>query len=199
MKITSENSPKPDLGLFKPQLGELASCLSELPPYLHSSPSLHVTTIAIQEQIKRTQETKIGMGLRGGALALLLLLFVHGGQRAAEAGGDAFVRVQGTRFVQDGKPFFANGFNAYWLMTFGADPARRGKVTSALSQAAGAGLSVARTWAFSDGGGSALQYSPGRYNENTFQVIILFISLVPTTRILVLRCSCYLSALFLSC
>lgn len=111
------------------------------------------------------------MGLRGGALALLLLLFVHGGQRAAEAGGDAFVRVQGTRFVQGGKPFFANGFNAYWLMTFGADPARRGKVTSALSQAAGAGLSVARTWAFSDGGGggSALQYSPGRYNENTFQ------------------------------
>ena len=40
------------------------------------------------------------------------------------------------------------------------------------------------TWAFSDGGGGALQYSPGRYNENTFQVIILFISLVPMTRIL---------------
>ncbi|CAD6341294.1 unnamed protein product [Miscanthus lutarioriparius] len=111
------------------------------------------------------------MRLRVGALALLLLLFVHGGgQQAAEAGGDAFVRVQGTRFVQNGKPFFANGFNAYWLMTFGADPAQRDKVTSALSQAAGAGLSVARTWAFSDGGGSnALQYSPGCYNENTFQ------------------------------
>jgi mannan endo-1,4-beta-mannosidase len=45
---------------------------------------------------------------------------------------------------------------------------------------------VTWTWAFSDsdGGGSALQYSPGRYNENTFQVIILFISLVPMTRIL---------------
>jgi mannan endo-1,4-beta-mannosidase len=142
---------------------------------LHSSSSLHLTTIAaIQEQSgHRKQERK--MGLRGrGALALLLLLFVHGGgQQAAEAaGGGAFVRVQGTRFVHNGKPFFANGFNAYWLMTLGADPAQRGKVTSALSQAAGAGLSVARTWAFNDGGGSsgALQYSPGRYNENTFQV-----------------------------
>ncbi|KAJ1284650.1 hypothetical protein BS78_03G221400 [Paspalum vaginatum] len=114
------------------------------------------------------------MRLRGAlALLLLLLLCVHGGHhRGAEAGGDGFVRVHGTRFVLNGKPFFANGFNAYWLMSFGADPSRRGKVTSALSQAAGAGLSVARTWAFSDGsdgGISALQYSPGRYNENTFQ------------------------------
>nr|TKW15890.1 hypothetical protein SEVIR_5G263075v2 [Setaria viridis] len=54
-------------------------------------------------------------------------------------------------------------------MSFGADPAQRGKVTSALSQAAGAGLTVTRTWAFSDGGSNALQYSPGRYNETTFQ------------------------------
>ncbi|XP_062206416.1 mannan endo-1,4-beta-mannosidase 1-like [Phragmites australis] len=101
-----------------------------------------------------------------GALALLLLLCVHG----AEAGGDGFVRVQGTRFVLNGNPFYANGFNAYWLMTLGADPAQRGKVTSALSQAAGYGLSVARTWAFSDGGSSnALQYYPSHYNENTFQ------------------------------
>ena len=81
------------------------------------------------------------------------------------------MRVQGTHFVLNGNPFFANGFNAYWLMSFGADPAQRGKVTSALGQAAAAGLSVARTWAFSDGGSNALQYSPGRYNENTFQVL----------------------------
>ncbi|OEL27910.1 Mannan endo-1,4-beta-mannosidase 1 [Dichanthelium oligosanthes] len=109
------------------------------------------------------------MRLRG-ALALLLLLCIHGGYQGADAGGDGFVRVHGTRFALNGSPFFANGFNAYWLMSFGANPAQRGKVTSAMSQAAGAGLSVARTWAFSDGGGSnALQYSPGRYNEDTFQ------------------------------
>jgi len=104
-----------------------------------------------------------------GALALLLLLCIHGGRQGAEAGRDGFVRVQGTHFVLNGNPFFANGFNAYWLMSFGADPAQRGKVTSALGQAAAAGLSVARTWAFSDGGSNGLQYSPGRYNENTFQ------------------------------
>ncbi|KAL6615747.1 hypothetical protein ACP70R_038017 [Stipagrostis hirtigluma subsp. patula] len=104
------------------------------------------------------------MRLRG-ALALLVLLCVHG----AEAAGDGFVRVQGTRFVVNGDPFYANGFNAYWLMSFAADPARRSKVTSAMSQAAGKGLSVARTWAFSDGGSNALQYQPGHYNENTFR------------------------------
>lgn len=106
-----------------------------------------------------------------GALALLLLLCIHVGHQGADARGDGFVRVQGTRFVLNGSPFFANGFNAYWLMSLGADPAQRGKVTSALSQAAGAGLTVARTWAFSDGGSNALQYSPGRYNETTFQVL----------------------------
>ncbi|XP_062217617.1 mannan endo-1,4-beta-mannosidase 1-like [Phragmites australis] len=104
------------------------------------------------------------MRLRG-ALALLVLLCIHG----IEAGGDGFVRVHGTRFVLNGNPFYANGFNAYWLMHFGADPAQRSKVTSALSQAGGSGLSVARTWAFSDGGSNALQYYPGHYNENTFQ------------------------------
>jgi hypothetical protein len=105
-----------------------------------------------------------------GALALLLLLCVNGGLHGAQAGGDGFVRVQGTRFVLNGNPFFANGFNAYWLMIFAADPAQRSKVTEALTQAAGSGLSVARTWAFSDGGSYALQYAPGQYNENTFQV-----------------------------
>jgi hypothetical protein len=80
------------------------------------------------------------------------------------------VRAQGTRFMLNGSPYYANGFNAYWLMTMAADPAQRGKVTFALSQAAGRGLTVARTWAFSDGGSNALQYSPGKYNENTFKV-----------------------------
>lgn len=105
---------------------------------------------------------------RGGLALLLLLCILHG--EGARAGGDGFVRVQGTRFVLNGNPFFANGFNAYWFMTFASDPAQRSKVTSALSQAAGSGLTVARTWAFSDGGSDALQYAPGQYNENTFQV-----------------------------
>ncbi|KAE8819500.1 Mannan endo-1,4-beta-mannosidase 1 [Hordeum vulgare] len=112
-----------------------------------------------------------GMRLHHGApvaLFVLVLLCVHGG-REAEAAGGGFVRAQGTRFVINGSPYYANGFNAYWLMTMAADPAQRGKVTSALSQAAARGLSVARTWAFSDGGSNALQSAPGSYNENIFK------------------------------
>ena len=86
------------------------------------------------------------------------------------------MRAQGTHFMINGNPYYANGFNAYWLMTMAADPAQRGKVTSALSQAAGHGLSVARTWAFSDGGSNALQHSPGNYNENTFKGLDLVLS-----------------------
>ena len=61
---------------------------------------------------------------------LLLLLFVHAGgqeQQAAEARGDAFVRVLGTRFVHNGKPLFVSGFNTYWLMNLGADQAQRAR------------------------------------------------------------------------
>ena len=113
--------------------------------------------------------------MRRHLVALLLLLCIHGGREAEAAAGGGFVRAQGTRFVMNGSPYYANGFNAYWLMTMAADPAQKGKVTSALSQAAARGLSVARTWAFSDGGSNAyaLQYSPGKYNENTFKVQIL--------------------------
>jgi mannan endo-1,4-beta-mannosidase len=107
----------------------------------------------------------------GALAALLVLLCVAHGGRGAEARGGGFVRAQGTRFVLNGNPYYANGFNAYWLMTMAADPAQRGKVTSALTQAAARGLTVARTWAFSDGGSNALQYSPGNYNENTFKVL----------------------------
>lgn len=32
------------------------------------------------------------------------------------------------------------------------------------------GMSVCRTWAFSDGGPNALQISPGRFDERMFQV-----------------------------
>uniref|UniRef100_A0A0E0JM17 mannan endo-1,4-beta-mannosidase n=1 Tax=Oryza punctata TaxID=4537 RepID=A0A0E0JM17_ORYPU len=101
---------------------------------------------------------------------VVVVVVIHGPGEAEAVGGDGFVRAQGTRFVLNGNPYYANGFNAYWLMSLAADPAQRSKVTAALSEAAGHGLSVARTWAFSDGGGgNALQYSPGNYNENTFK------------------------------
>nr|CAD1836937.1 unnamed protein product [Ananas comosus var. bracteatus] len=90
---------------------------------------------------------------------------------------DRFVRARGTEFVLHGKPFLFNGFNSYWMMSVAAEPAERGKVSEVFREAAANGLSVCRTWAFSDGGGDrALQASPGVYNERVFQGLDFVIS-----------------------
>lgn len=81
-----------------------------------------------------------------------------------------FVRTEGTRFVLHGSYFAINGFNSYWMMHVAAEPTERYKVSKTFREAAGAGLSVCRTWAFSDSGDRALQISPGVYHERVFQV-----------------------------
>ncbi|KAG4993569.1 hypothetical protein AAZX31_11G069400 [Glycine max] len=81
---------------------------------------------------------------------------------------DDFVRTRGIHFMQNGYPYYANGFNAYWLMYTASDPSQRFKVSNAFREAASHGLTVARTWAFSDGGYRPLQYFPGFYNEQMF-------------------------------
>ncbi|KAH9781740.1 Mannan endo-1,4-beta-mannosidase 1 [Citrus sinensis] len=80
-----------------------------------------------------------------------------------------FVQTRGTQFVLNGSPFLFNGFNSYWMMNVASQPSQRYKVSDVFRQAAAAGLSVCRTWAFSDGGYGALQQSPGVYNEPVFQ------------------------------
>ncbi|KAG9449696.1 hypothetical protein H6P81_009661 [Aristolochia fimbriata] len=100
---------------------------------------------------------------------LLLLFFQHQSLILVEAADGGFVTTKGVHFVLNGTPFFANGFNAYWLMSIASDPSQRSKVSAAFQEASSHGLNVARTWAFSDGGGGALQYSPGSYNENVFK------------------------------
>ncbi|RZR91469.1 hypothetical protein BHM03_00019587 [Ensete ventricosum] len=107
-----------------------------------------------------------GVSLLAGLFLLLLLLAPR---YHVEAGWGGFIKTRGLNFVLDGNPFFANGFNAYWLMTLASDPSQRSKVSSAFRDASSHGLFVARTWAFSDGGSNALQYSPGSYNEQTFR------------------------------
>lgn len=92
---------------------------------------------------------------------------------------DDFVRTRGIHFMQNGYPYYANGFNAYWLMYTASDPSQRFKVSNAFREAASHGLTVARTWAFSDGGYRPLQYFPGFYNEQMFTVrasLIFFFS-----------------------
>ncbi|GMP44930.1 hypothetical protein CsSME_00013653 [Camellia sinensis var. sinensis] len=89
---------------------------------------------------------------------------------------DGFIKTSGIHFMLNGSPYYANGFNAYWLMYVSTDPTQRDKVSSAFQQASNHGLTLARTWGFSDGGYRALQYSPGSYNEQTFQGLDFVVS-----------------------
>ncbi|WJX35957.1 Mannan endo-1,4-beta-mannosidase 7 [Trifolium repens] len=86
-----------------------------------------------------------------------------------EAADDEFIKTRGVQLMLNGSPYYANGFNAYWLMYFASDPSQRNKVSSTFQEAANHGLNIARTWAFSDGGYKPLQSSPGSYNEEMFQ------------------------------
>ncbi|KAK9134156.1 hypothetical protein Syun_013486 [Stephania yunnanensis] len=88
----------------------------------------------------------------------------------------AFVATSNAQFVLNGSPFLFNGFNSYWMMDVAIDPNQRYKVSNVFRDASSAGLTVCRTWAFSDGGGRALQTSPGVYNEPTFQALDFVIS-----------------------
>eukprot|EP00262_Sarcandra_glabra_P013276 TRINITY_DN363_c0_g3_i1.p1 TRINITY_DN363_c0_g3~~TRINITY_DN363_c0_g3_i1.p1 ORF type:complete len:476 (-),score=68.92 TRINITY_DN363_c0_g3_i1:135-1562(-) len=87
-----------------------------------------------------------------------------------------FVRTQNTQFVLNGSPFLFNGFNSYWMMHVAAEPSERQKISGVLREAAVVGLTVCRTWAFSDGGDRALQMSPGVYDERVFQALDFVIS-----------------------
>ena len=81
-----------------------------------------------------------------------------------------FVQTKGTEFALNGSAFLFNGFNSYWMMNVAADPNQRYKVSNVFREASAVGLTVCRTWAFSDGGNQSLQISRGLYNEQVFQV-----------------------------
>ncbi|GAY59942.1 hypothetical protein CUMW_198320 [Citrus unshiu] len=106
--------------------------------------------------------------------AIALLLHLASAQTLPAQAG--FVQTRGTQFVLNGSPFLFNGFNSYWMMNVASQPSQRYKVSDVFRQAAAAGLSVCRTWAFSDGGYGALQQSPGVYNEPVFQGLDFVIS-----------------------
>lgn len=105
---------------------------------------------------------------------LLIFLLQHVCLFVQVEAGDGFIRTRGIHFMLNGDPFYANGFNAYWLMYIAADPSQRSKVTDAFREASSHGLTVARTWAFSDGGYRPLQYAPGSYNEDMFKVFLYY-------------------------
>lgn len=112
------------------------------------------------------------MTLLAAALGVLTLL--SGGVSCQSS---PFVRTRGSQFVLRGSTFLFNGFNSYWMMHVAADPSQRDKVSQVFKEASAAGLSVCRTWAFSDGVAGALQMSPGTYDEQVFQVSYIYIFL----------------------
>ncbi|KAL2328215.1 hypothetical protein Fmac_021642 [Flemingia macrophylla] len=83
----------------------------------------------------------------------------------------AFVERNGTQFVVDGKAFYINGWNSYWLMVQSVDEYSRPRVREMLKAGANMGLTVCRTWAFNDGDYNALQSFPGVFNEETFKAL----------------------------
>ncbi|KAI4336861.1 hypothetical protein L6164_015338 [Bauhinia variegata] len=109
------------------------------------------------------------------SVVLVILIQEPGNLLGVEA-EDGFVKTRGVQLFLNGSPFYANGFNAYWLMYVASDPSQRDKVSSAFQEAKNHGLDIARTWAFSDGGYRPLQYSPGSYNEQMFQGLDFVIS-----------------------
>ncbi|PON36139.1 1,4-alpha-glucan-branching enzyme [Parasponia andersonii] len=112
-------------------------------------------------------------------LVLVLVLADHNvvyGARQLQVVPSGFVQTRGTDFMINGSPFFFNGFNSYWMMTVASQPSQRYKISNVFREAAAAGLTVCRTWAFSDGGDQALQMSPGVYNEAVFQGLDFVIS-----------------------
>ncbi|XP_071691003.1 mannan endo-1,4-beta-mannosidase 6-like [Rutidosis leptorrhynchoides] len=87
------------------------------------------------------------------------------------------VQKNGNQFVLNGQPFYVNGFNSYWLMTFAVDESTREKVTELFNQASSVGLTVCRTWGFNDGDQEhALQIKPSVYDENVFKAFDFVVS-----------------------
>ncbi|KAL8127168.1 mannan endo-1,4-beta-mannosidase 7-like [Apium graveolens] len=102
-------------------------------------------------------------------LLLVLFLFVQHGTNIKVSADNEFISSNGVHFILNGSYYYANGFNAYWLMVVASDPSQTDKVSSLFQEAVSNGLALARTWAFNDGGSQALQFSPGVYNEQMFQ------------------------------
>ncbi|KAL3645464.1 Mannan endo-1,4-beta-mannosidase 2 [Castilleja foliolosa] len=81
----------------------------------------------------------------------------------------SFVERNGTQFIVDGRPFYVNGWNSYWMMDHAVDESRKHRIKAILQAGAKMGLTVCRTWAFNDGDYNALQISPGRFDERVFR------------------------------
>ncbi|KAM3324351.1 hypothetical protein P3S67_005502 [Capsicum chacoense] len=86
-------------------------------------------------------------------LVAVLTIFLNGFSKLIQASSKSnFVHTDGIHFALQRKPFYLNGFNAYWLMYMASDPSTRNKVSTIFQQASKYKMNVAKTWAFTDGG-----------------------------------------------
>jgi len=78
-------------------------------------------------------------------IVLLAIVIAQSYVGVEAAPSDGFVSRNGVQFILNGKPFYANGFNAYWLAYEATDPATRFKITNVFQNATSLGLTIART------------------------------------------------------
>lgn len=87
-----------------------------------------------------------------------------------------FIGTNSTHFIevedQRQSAVYVNGWNSYWLMEESVWRESRHSVSRMLKKGAEMGMTVCRTWAFSDGGDAptSLQISPGVFNEKALKV-----------------------------
>lgn len=104
-------------------------------------------------------------------VAFIYLSFGDLGIRFSQDPVLGFVETNGTQFMVDGKAFYINGWNSYWLMDHAVDEYSKPRIRAMLQAGSKMGLTVCRTWAFNDGDYHALQISPGRFDERVFQAL----------------------------
>ncbi|AEE77650.1 Glycosyl hydrolase superfamily protein [Arabidopsis thaliana] len=68
-------------------------------------------------------------------IVLLAIVIAQSYVGVEAAPSDGFVSRNGVQFILNGKPFYANGFNAYWLAYEATDPATRFKITNVFQNA----------------------------------------------------------------
>ncbi|KAL5700127.1 mannan endo-1,4-beta-mannosidase [Ranunculus cassubicifolius] len=90
----------------------------------------------------------------------------------------SFITTNSTNFVIKGaedesSPLYVNGWNSYWLMEESVWENSRIRVSKMLNKGSQMGMTVCRTWAFSDGKApNSLQTSAGVFDERVFQAIL---------------------------
>ncbi|XP_020097301.1 mannan endo-1,4-beta-mannosidase 2-like [Ananas comosus] len=83
----------------------------------------------------------------------------------------SFVHREGTQFMVDGRAFYVNGWNSYWLMDQAVQEFSRPRIGKMFRIGAKMGLTVCRTWAFNDGAYNALQVSLARFDQRVFKAL----------------------------